>query len=197
VPVFQFGTGDRLSGGGRDNAAVPRLDLVAGGGPAVLADRFDVSFVDEDGEQRRQLTDAWSVPFETCLPVRGFPSYKRSDLDQAPMAVRQRVVAGARRSPRRCRRIPPRSRLTSRLRTSVGEAVADRGRTVVQAARDFKVSWPWRNTVDGRGRGCAAEEHAAGDAPGIDENRPREGEVPPGRGADGGEVWEVVAEVHK
>jgi transposase len=38
--------------------------------------------------------------------------------------------------------IPPRSRLTSRLRASVGEAVADRGRTVVQAARDFEVPWP-------------------------------------------------------
>ncbi|MGW0811146.1 helix-turn-helix domain-containing protein [Nonomuraea sp. NPDC002799] len=40
--------------------------------------------------------------------------------------------------------IPPRSRLTSRLRTSAGEAIADRGRTVVQAARDFEVSWPVR-----------------------------------------------------
>ncbi|MFF4993615.1 helix-turn-helix domain-containing protein [Streptomyces sp. NPDC000656] len=38
--------------------------------------------------------------------------------------------------------VPPRSRLTSRLRTSAGDAVADRGRTVVQAARDFEVSWP-------------------------------------------------------
>ena len=31
---------------------------------------------DEDGEQRLALTEAWSVPFEACLPVRGFPSYK-------------------------------------------------------------------------------------------------------------------------
>ncbi|WP_326825496.1 transposase family protein [Streptosporangium sp. NBC_01756] len=43
--------------------------------------------------------------------------------------------------------IPPRSRLTSRLRTSVREVVADRGRTVVQAARDVEVSWPVANTA--------------------------------------------------
>ncbi|MCC0094421.1 hypothetical protein K7B10_06385 [Streptomyces flavotricini] len=32
--------------------------------------------------------------------------------------------------------------MTPRLRTSAGDAVADRGRTVVQAARDCEVSWP-------------------------------------------------------
>jgi transposase len=38
--------------------------------------------------------------------------------------------------------VPPRSRLTRRLRASAGVAVADAGRTVVQAARDHRVSWP-------------------------------------------------------
>jgi transposase len=38
--------------------------------------------------------------------------------------------------------VPPRKRLTERLRASAGAAVADRGRTVVQAARDHDVSWP-------------------------------------------------------
>lgn len=38
--------------------------------------------------------------------------------------------------------VPPRKRLTSRLRASAGAAVADRGRTVVQAARDHELSWP-------------------------------------------------------
>jgi transposase len=38
--------------------------------------------------------------------------------------------------------IPPRKRLTTRLRGSAGAAVADRGRTVVQSARDHGVSWP-------------------------------------------------------
>ncbi len=38
--------------------------------------------------------------------------------------------------------VPPRKRLTTRLRASAGTAVADRGRTVVQAARDHELSWP-------------------------------------------------------
>lgn len=38
--------------------------------------------------------------------------------------------------------VPPRKRLTQRLRASAGAAVADQGRTVVQAARDHAVSWP-------------------------------------------------------
>jgi transposase len=38
--------------------------------------------------------------------------------------------------------IPPRSRLTGRLREAVGAAIADHGRTVIQAARDHEVSWP-------------------------------------------------------
>jgi transposase len=38
--------------------------------------------------------------------------------------------------------VPPRKRLTVRLRAEAGAAVADRGRTVVQAARDYDLSWP-------------------------------------------------------
>jgi transposase len=38
--------------------------------------------------------------------------------------------------------VPPRKRLTNRLRAAAGVAVADTGRTVVQAARDHDVSWP-------------------------------------------------------
>lgn len=38
--------------------------------------------------------------------------------------------------------VPARKRLTTRLRASAGAAVADRGRTVVQAARDHDLSWP-------------------------------------------------------
>jgi transposase len=37
--------------------------------------------------------------------------------------------------------IPPRARLTGRLRASIGTAVADKGHTVIQAARDHEVSW--------------------------------------------------------
>jgi transposase len=38
--------------------------------------------------------------------------------------------------------VPARARLTTRLREGVGAAVADAGRTIVQAARDHGVSWP-------------------------------------------------------
>jgi len=38
--------------------------------------------------------------------------------------------------------IAPRKRLTARLRASAGAAVADRGRTIVQSARDHDLSWP-------------------------------------------------------
>ena len=55
---------------------VPKLDLVHGSAPAVPGGEFEIAFADEDGEQRLELTTAWSVPFESCLPVRGFPSYK-------------------------------------------------------------------------------------------------------------------------
>ncbi|CRK55295.1 hypothetical protein [Alloactinosynnema sp. L-07] len=55
---------------------MPKLDLVPGGAPAWPDEGFEVAFADEDGEQRLGLTEAWSVPFEVCLPVREFPSYK-------------------------------------------------------------------------------------------------------------------------
>lgn len=42
----------------------------------MLVERFELAYADERGEQRVALTDAWSVPFEACAPVRGFPSYK-------------------------------------------------------------------------------------------------------------------------
>ena len=57
---------------------MPKLDLVRGSAPAVPGGEFEIAFADEDGEQRLELTTAWSVPFESCLPVRGFPSYKGS-----------------------------------------------------------------------------------------------------------------------
>lgn len=38
--------------------------------------------------------------------------------------------------------IPARARLTGRLRAAAGAAVADGGRTIVQSARDHRLSWP-------------------------------------------------------
>ena len=52
--------------------------MVRGGASASPAGReFEIAYVDaESGERRLALIDAWSVPFEECMPVRGFPSYK-------------------------------------------------------------------------------------------------------------------------
>ena len=57
---------------------VPSLSVVRGGASASPAGReFEIAYVDaESGARRLVLIDAWSVPFEECMPVRGFPSYK-------------------------------------------------------------------------------------------------------------------------
>jgi transposase len=86
--------------------------------------------------------------------------------------------------------IPPRSRLTVRLRTSVGEAVADGGRTVVQSARDHEVSWPVANAAFT----TAAEAALPKDTPpvthlGIDETRRGKAKFHLVETSDGGEAW--------
>jgi transposase len=91
--------------------------------------------------------------------------------------------------------IPPRSRLTARLRTSIGAAVADGGRTVVQAARDFEASWPIANaafTTTAKNTLPAVTppvEHL-----GIDETRRGKAKFRLITAPDGTEVWEVVAD---
>ena len=57
---------------------VPSLSVVRGGASASPAGReFEIAYVDAESVARRlALIDAWSVPFEECMPVRGFPSYK-------------------------------------------------------------------------------------------------------------------------
>jgi transposase len=56
----------------------------------------------------------------------------RCDLAECPRKSFTEAVAA----------VPARKRLTARLRASAGAAVADRGRTIVQAGRDHEVSWP-------------------------------------------------------
>jgi hypothetical protein len=57
---------------------VPSLSVVRGGASASPAGQeFEIAYVDaESGARRLALIDAWSMPFEECMPVRGFPSYK-------------------------------------------------------------------------------------------------------------------------
>jgi hypothetical protein len=58
---------------------VSGLSVVCGGTPAPpQGGEFEIGFVDaESGERRMALTE-WSVPFEECLQVRGFPLFSRS-----------------------------------------------------------------------------------------------------------------------
>jgi transposase len=91
--------------------------------------------------------------------------------------------------------IPSRHRLTARSRAGIGEAVADGGRTVVQAARDFEVSWPIANAAFT----AHAEAALPADTPpvknlGIDETRRGRAKFRLVTGPDGGDVWEVVAD---
>ena len=64
---------------------VPSLNVVRGGASASPAGReFEIAYVDAESVARRlALIDAWSVPFEECMPVRGFPSYKGSAIMSA------------------------------------------------------------------------------------------------------------------
>lgn len=90
--------------------------------------------------------------------------------------------------------IPPRSRLTVRLREAVGSAVSDQGRTVIQAARDFEVSWPAAYAAFA----ARAEAELPRETPpvarlGIDEIRRGTARFRLTPGQDG-DRWEVVAE---
>ena len=65
--------------------------LVRGDASASPAGReFEIAYDAESGARRLALIDAWSVPFEECMPVRWFPSYE---------GRRNRVGAGGRPRP--------------------------------------------------------------------------------------------------
>ena len=80
--------------------------MVRGGASASPAGReFEIAYVDaESGERRLALIDAWSVPFEECMPVRGFPSYKGQrqlarpgrNLHSGVLMMADRVMRGSR-----------------------------------------------------------------------------------------------------
>jgi transposase len=68
--------------------------------------------------------------------------------------------------------IPPRSRITGRLRASAGAAVVDRGRTIIQSARDREISWPVVQAAFAAHAAGAPPEHVPEvKHPGIDETR--------------------------
>jgi transposase len=91
--------------------------------------------------------------------------------------------------------IPSRSRLTGRLRVSAGAAVADRGRTVLQSARDHEISWPIVQAAFAAHAAAALPERVPNvEHLGIDETRRGKAKFRLVPGPDGGEVWEVVAD---
>lgn len=68
--------------------------------------------------------------------------------------------------------IPPRSRLTGRLRAELGRDVGDQGRTVAQAGRDHDVSWPTvMNAVHAHGADALPQQDPQVETLGIDETR--------------------------
>lgn len=93
---------------------------------------------------RSESPHSWRVTRPRDLPVAG----PRTELRWNKRRWRCRNPDRGRRTfTEALPTIPPRHRLTARLRTSIGAAVADGGRTVVQAARDHEVSWPVANAA--------------------------------------------------
>lgn len=64
--------------------------------PVPASAQFDVSFVDMDGDRRREpLSSCWMVPFERVLPVRAFGSYNFSDREhRTRKSARRRIDYG-------------------------------------------------------------------------------------------------------
>jgi transposase len=90
--------------------------------------------------------------------------------------------------------IPPRHRITARARAAIGAAVVDGGRTVIQAARDFEVSWPVAQAAFAtRAAAVVPPDTPPVEHLGIDEIRrgkPRFRRVE----AAGADTWEVTAD---
>jgi transposase len=91
--------------------------------------------------------------------------------------------------------VPARSRLTTRLRRAAGAAVADGGRTVIQAARDHGLSWPVAHAAFAAhaGRALPAELEPV-EVLGVDETR--RGRVRFELDPDTGEITQVADRWH-
>lgn len=141
---------------------------------------------------RSQHAHSWVRTRPRDLPVAG----RRTTLTWTKRRWRCRNPACARATfTESVPRIPPRARLTERAREAIGAAVADRGRTVIQAARDHEVSWPIAQAAFA----ARAIAELPGETPqvarlGIDEIRRGKARFRLVPAEDGGERWEVVAD---
>nr|WP_228559510.1 transposase family protein [Catenulispora pinisilvae] len=141
---------------------------------------------------RSEHPHSWVVTRPRDLPVAG----QRTDLRWSKRRWRCQNPSCRRRTfTEALPTIPPRSRLTTRLRIAIGESVANGGRTVVQAARDHEVSWPVANAaftqvaMDVLPETTPPVEHL-----GIDETRRGKARFRLVEGPDGGDVWEVATD---
>ncbi|MFG1837229.1 ISL3 family transposase [Micromonospora sp. NPDC049175] len=124
---------------GLDGLVAERVELDAAGVPVV-----DLS---TGCEQARCCPQCG----QRAVRVKQWTTTRPRDLTVAGRAVRLRwrkrrwycaTLACPRKSfTEQVAQVPARSRLTARLRQAAGAAVADRGRTIVQAARDHGLSW--------------------------------------------------------
>ncbi|MDM4781352.1 MULTISPECIES: transposase family protein [unclassified Micromonospora] len=125
---------------GLDGLVVERVELDVEGVPVV-----DVSTGCEQARccpqcgQRAARVKQWATTRPRDLPVAGRPVRlrwrKRRWYCPTPACPRRSFTE-------QVAQVPARSRLTTRLRQAAGAAVADGGRTIVQAARDHGISWP-------------------------------------------------------
>lgn len=91
--------------------------------------------------------------------------------------------------------IPSRARLTCRLRQDTGAAVADRGRSVIQSARDHEVSWPIVHAAfTAHAKAVLPPQTPLVEQLGIDETRRGKAKFRLVTGPDGGDTWEVTAD---
>ncbi len=125
---------------GLDGLVVERVELDAAGVPVVdLSTGCEQARCCPQCGQRAVRVKQWTTTRPRDLPVAG---------RQVRLRWRKRrwycpTVACARTSfTEQVAQVPARARLTLRLRQAAAAAVADAGRTIVQAARDHQVSWP-------------------------------------------------------
>jgi transposase len=154
---------------GLDGVVVERVDLDPDGCRVVhLATAADVEAVCPSCRTRSTSPRGWVVtrPRDVAWPAR-------SRLVWRKRRWRCRVAGCGRGSfTESAPQLPPRARVTARLRTAAGRAVAVDGRTIAQAGRDHGLSWPTVAAAFAREAGGllpAAPEPVT--ALGIDETR--------------------------
>ncbi|AYF26725.1 ISL3 family transposase [Micromonospora tulbaghiae] len=125
---------------GLDGLVVERVELDAAGVPVVeLSTGCEQARCCPGCGQRAVRVKQWATTRPRDLPVAGRPVRlrwrKRRWYCPTPACPRRSFTE-------QVAQVPARSRLTTRLRQAAGAAVADGGRTMVQAARDHGISWP-------------------------------------------------------